>query len=184
MEFHPGKCTTLPVTRRRQPLNSNYHLHNHQLEVVTSAKYLGVAITNDLSWDKHVNSICAKANKTLGFLRRNLKISSSQLKDTAYKALVRPILEYACTVWDPYKTSSEQRLEAVQRRAARYVTGRYHNTSSVSNLLNHLSWNPLKQRRKICRLSMLYKVLHRVCVDNSQLTPAHQSGREDSTASN
>jgi hypothetical protein len=36
-----------------------------------SAKYLGVTISDDLKWESHIN-ICGKANKTLGFLRRNL----------------------------------------------------------------------------------------------------------------
>ena len=173
MEFHPGKCTTLPVTRKKRPLSSEYHLHGHTLDVVTSAKYLGVTITNDLSWDKHIHSICAKANKTLGFLRRNLKISATQLKVSAYKAMVRPTLEYACTVWDPYTKINEDRLESVQRRAARFVTGRYHNSSSVSSLINKLDWHPLKHRRKIARLAMVYKIVHGlVCMDASQLIPA------------
>jgi hypothetical protein len=45
--------------------------YGHTLELVTSAKYLGLTITNKLQWDQHIT---AKANKTLGFLRRNLKI--------------------------------------------------------------------------------------------------------------
>ena len=127
----------------------------------------------NLSWDKHINTICAKANKTLGFLRRNLKISATQLKATAYKAIVRPILEYACSVWDPYTTANEAKLESIQKRAARFVTGRYHNTSKVSNLITTLGWESLKQRRKTNRLAMMYKITHgMVSVDASQLIPA------------
>jgi hypothetical protein len=46
-------------------------------------------------------------------------------------SLVRPTctLEYASSVWDPYQQNDIHRLEMVQRRAARYVTNRYHNTS-------------------------------------------------------
>jgi hypothetical protein len=46
---------------------------------VTSAKYLGVTITDKVNWSQHIDSITNKANRTLGFLRRNLKISSSIL---------------------------------------------------------------------------------------------------------
>ena len=173
MQFHPGKCTTLPVTRKREPMSSKYQLHGHTLEEVCSAKYLGVTITNNLSWDTHINTICAKANKTLGFLRRNLKISATQLKATAYKTIVRPILEYASTVWDPYTTANETKLESIQKRAARFVTGRYHNTSKANSLITTLGWEPLKQRRKINRLAMVYKISHgMVCMDSSQLVPA------------
>ena len=159
MEFHPGKCTTLPVTRSSTPKISNYQLHEHTLATVTSAKYLGVTITKDLSWDTHINNICQKANKTLGFLRRNLKISSTRVKESAYKTFVRPILEYASTVWDPHSQTNINKLEAVQRRAARFVVNRYHNTSSVSCMIDKLNWPSLQHRRRVARLTMLRKIL-------------------------
>jgi hypothetical protein len=64
-----------------------------------------------LQWDQHINNITAKANKTLGFLRRNLKIPSIRIKEQAYQTLVRPLVEYASTVWNPYtKTEWIQRV--------------------------------------------------------------------------
>ena len=158
MSFHPGKCTTLPVTRCRNPLHFDYCLHGHILETVTSAKYLGVTICSDLSWDTHINHLCNKANKTLGFLRRNIKISSRKIKETAYKTFVRPILEYASSIWDPHTEQNTNKLEAVQRRAARFVMRRYHNTSSPTTMLEELKWPSLQDRRRTARLSMLYKI--------------------------
>ena len=160
MSFHPDKCTTLPVTRKTTPFTSEYHLHGQILKTVESAKYLGVTIQKNLSWDKHINNVCVKANKTLGFLRRNLKISAIKLKETAYKTYVRPILEYAATVWNPFSAKHIDRLEAVQRRAARFVVNRYHNRSSVSEMIDRLQWPSLQQRRKSSRLIMLYKIIN------------------------
>ena len=54
-----------------------------------------------MKWTQHINNIVNKANNTLASLRRNLRIKSSDLKATAYKTLVRPIVEYASSVWDP-----------------------------------------------------------------------------------
>jgi hypothetical protein len=81
MKFHPDKCNVLRVTNKTQKTEANYHLHGHTLELVTSAKYLGLTITNKLQWDQHIHNITAKANKTLGFLRRNLKIPSIRIKE-------------------------------------------------------------------------------------------------------
>jgi hypothetical protein len=50
-------------------------LHNHTLESVSSAKYLGITLQSDLKWTQHTNNIVANANKSLEFFKRNLKTS-------------------------------------------------------------------------------------------------------------
>ena len=82
----------------------------------------------------------------LGFVKRNIKTWSQHLKTKTYKALVRPRLEYCASVWDPHTQVAVQRLEMVQRRAARYVMIRHHNTSSISDMMEHLQWPTLAQR--------------------------------------
>ncbi|KAL8614243.1 hypothetical protein ACOMHN_026460 [Nucella lapillus] len=158
MQFHPAKCNTLPVTRKRRPLQFNYQLHDHHLEVVDSAKYLGVTLQNKMDWEDHINSIWTKANQVLGFLRRNLKISSPSIKAKAYKTFVRPLLEYSASVWDPYEKQHKVKLENIQRRAARFVLNRYQRSDSVTTMLEILGWKPLEDRRKKARLLMFYKI--------------------------
>ena len=164
MSFHPGKCTTLPVIspmRMKKLLRPSHQLHNHTLAYITSAKYLGVMTAQDLDWDLHVH-ITTKANRTLSFLRRNVKVNNIRLKEKAYKAMARPVLEYACTVRDPYKEGQITKIENVQRRSARFVLNRYKRTTSVTNLLNHLGWTSLQSRRKIARLTMMYKITNSI----------------------
>lgn len=57
-------------------------------------KYLTVTITDDLRWGLYISNITSKANRTLGFIRRNIKSGNKKIKGTASKALVRPVLEY------------------------------------------------------------------------------------------
>ena len=78
-----------------------YSLEGTVPDNVEKIKYLGVTITNDLNWNTHVRNICTKANRTLGFLRRNLAACPRDVKESAYKELVCPILEYGSSVWDP-----------------------------------------------------------------------------------
>ena len=160
MAFHPEKCNVITITRKENPIKYNYTLHNHTLEHVNIAKYLGVTISSDLKWETHINNICKKANSTLGFLRRNLNISSISMKEQAYKSLVRPSLEYACSVWDPYLQQDIDNIERVQRRAARFVTNKHRNTSNVGDMIINLEWRSLSDRRKDSRLTMLYKIVH------------------------
>ena len=56
----------------------------------------------------------AKASRTLNFLKRNLSNTSRQVKESAYLAMVRPQLEYASDVWDPYHVEDIVELEKVQ----------------------------------------------------------------------
>ena len=133
---------------------------------MTSAKYLGVNFTSGLSWNHHVDEITSKANKCLGFLRRNLNISNCKAKETAYKSLVRPIVEYASPVWDPHTANNIDKIEMVQRRAARFVKNRYRQTSSVTSMLNELQWRSLRNRRADSKLTMFYKIVNdQVAVD-------------------
>ena len=179
MEFHPDKCQVLTITRKRQPVTYNYILNGHQLEHVSDAKYLGITFTNDMRWNQHIDNITAKANKTLHFLQRNVHISCPRLKTTAYQTFVRRTLEYATMVWDPHTKGNIHKIEMVQRRAARYVLHRYHNRSSVSEMLQHLNWPLLEVRRQHQRLAMLYKIHHSmVAVNKAQyLTPAARTSR-------
>ena len=151
MLFHPEKCNTLQVTRARNPLTFTYSLKGQDLEAVNTAKYL----SNNLSWNSHIDRTTKKANSMLGFLRRNLRINNSDTKAAAYKTLFRPNLKYCASVWSPYTAA----IEMVQRRATRYATNRYHNTSCVTDMLQDLDWGSLESRRVKIQLTLLFKVI-------------------------
>ena len=160
MQFNPSKCQVIHITRSRSPLPTTYTLHGETLEAVASARYLGVDIANDLSWKTHVSRITNNAKKSLGFLRRNLKTKSTSLRENAYKAIVRPQLEYASPVWDPHTKDDIQKIESVQRRAARWVLGDYSPYSSVTDMIGKLRWRTLEQRRTDSRLILFYKIIY------------------------
>jgi hypothetical protein len=50
MEFHPGKCNVLTISKKANPVKYQYNLHGHILESVNNAKYVGCQITSDLRW--------------------------------------------------------------------------------------------------------------------------------------
>ena len=94
------------------------------------AKYLDLTLDSNLNFNKHINNICKKANATLGFIRRNTYYCQRYVKIDAYNTYVRPILDHAAFVWSPHTATSINKLESIQRRAARYVKSDYkrHNT--------------------------------------------------------
>ena len=149
------------------------------LEKVDSIKYLGVTITNDLRWNTHISNICTKANRTLGFMRRTLFSCPQNVKGAAYKSMVRPILEYGSSVWDPHPDKLQEELEKVQNRAARFVTRNYvYETGSMTGILGQLKWESLKKRRKDNRLILLYKGLKgKARIPTDDLIPKTRRGR-------
>ena len=185
MKFNISKCNVLRFTRRRHPVLYNYKLHGHYLDTVDSTKYLGVHLSNDLRWNEHVKNISSKANKTLGFLKRNLRHCPSKTKETAYRTLIRPTIEYCSTVWDPFTAKNIKSVEMVQRRAARWVLNRYDRLDSVNDMLYCLNWKTLQSRRSIARLSMLYKMRNNLTyADKNMLQPvSYKSTRSSEHAS-
>ena len=101
-----------------------------------------------------------KANSKLSFLGRNLKSCPEKLKQMAYFSLVCSFMEYVATVWDPYQIYNSDKIERVQRPAARFVKSRYSRYSSVSDMLDVLGWTPLSQRRRVARRILFYKIIN------------------------
>ena len=160
MSFNPSKCQVIQATKARVPIPTSYSLHGQTLKTVSSARYLGVDIASSLSWNTHVDRVASTANRTLGFLKRNIKSKSPYIRKCTYQTLVRPQLEYASSVWDPHTRSNIDKLEMVQRRAARWTLGDYSRYSSVTSMLEKLGWRSLEQRRADTRLCLFYKIVH------------------------
>ena len=112
MRYQPVKCNIMQILRKRTNKTEAYYtLEGTFLENVDSIKYLGVTVTNDLRWNTHISNMSIKANKTLGFLRRNLYQCPKDVKEAAYIGLLRPMLEYGRCVWDPREWSFREKLK-------------------------------------------------------------------------
>ena len=69
-EIYIERYMALTVTLKKHPLLSEYYLHNHKLITVTNAKYLGVTLDFTLSFNRHTDATCKKANSILSFIQR------------------------------------------------------------------------------------------------------------------
>ena len=105
MELHPDKCKLLRITNKSNPTETSYVMHKQKLDHVDEAKYLGILSHKKLSWKFHINSIIKKANQTRRFLQRNVKSCNRDVKAQCYQTYVRPIEEYASSVWDPFNAT-------------------------------------------------------------------------------
>ena len=108
---------------------------------------LDITISHDLSWTLHVVEVVNKANKVLCLIKRTIGSVNKEIFSTLYKALVRPILEYASPVWCPYLVKNIVLLEKVQRRASRLALGQRRGEMSYEDRCEMLRWSQLTDRR-------------------------------------
>ena len=158
MDFNVTKCFSMSVTLKKNIIASEYYISDDLVEKVQSYKYLGVYICNDMRWNKTIDLVVGKANRSLGLLRRNFSTCSRQIREKLYFALVRPHVEYACEVWSPHTAELKHRIEMVQKNGARFVMGDYRQRSSVTELLLHLKWDSLELRRSLFQLKYVHKM--------------------------
>ena len=111
MEFDADKCEVILITTKKNSIIYPYQIHQTTFRSTDQAKYLGVTITPDLSWKCHIGNITKKANSTIAFLRRNIRSSPRDAKAKAYKTCVRPIVEYASTVWSSARTTMLNKIK-------------------------------------------------------------------------
>jgi len=112
-----------------------------------------------MNWNTHIENITEKANLTSAFMQRNLQLCPQRIKAVWYTMVVRPLLEYACTVWDPFTSVNIQKLGSVQLRSARFVMNDYRHTSSVTTMLNTPQCQPLAERTR-CKAVMMYRIVN------------------------
>jgi hypothetical protein len=159
MPLNTLKCNHITFSTKKQRHSTLYtFLDNTLVTKVDTCKYLGIIFDKNLKWNVHIGSVVSKASRSLYFVRRNFKYASRKTLILLYKSLIRPILEYGAAVWDPYHVTLINKLEMVQRRAARLVCNDFNRYSSVSSLLSDLDWDPLLKRRKLIRLCNFFKI--------------------------
>ena len=125
-------------------LNQTYNIHNIPLQPTKAAKYLGVTIDNKLNFNTHISEITRKANSTLSFVSRNFHKCPPRTKEHCIKALVHPILNYGSSVWDPHTQCNISKLEKINKRAARFITGNYiFEHGQTEKNLTQLKWPTL-----------------------------------------
>jgi hypothetical protein len=82
---------------------------------------LGVMVDNGLSFKNHVAQATAKANKIVGIIRRTFDYLTPETFVQLYKSLVRPVLEYGHSVWQPRHKTLCIEVEDVQPRATKLI---------------------------------------------------------------
>ena len=179
LQLNPTKCKYMILSKKKSPVQNGHTLSlgSSVLEEVETFKYLGVLIKNNLSWSDHITGVCNKARQILGLLYRQFYMDSpADTLKQLYLSLVRPHLEYAAQLWDPYAQRDIYKLESVQKFALKLVTHQWD--SSYDELLSLVNVPKLSVRRQNFKLAQVFKIVHGFCYfpDNIfRMQPSHSS---------
>ena len=159
LKFNASKSFLLRISRKRNSKPHSYYLNNELVTSVTSYNDLGVVVGNDLKWSPHIASCTAKANRMLGFLRRNCtQMTDTRCRRLLYLALVRSHLSYGSEVWAPQGSSRDLGLlEGVQRRASKFIVQDYESPYIVR--LKKLNLLPVSYWLELKDLTFFYKCM-------------------------
>ena len=122
LSFNETKCKQKRVKRKIKPISFTFTLNDHQLQTTDTERDLGVCASSDLTWKVQVHKQANKANKKLGYIRRNkMFITSTAARRTLYLALVRSHYGYGSPIWAPQTIELISMLERTKRRATKYI---------------------------------------------------------------
>ncbi len=136
------KCKVMSLYRKQSPIEFEYKIDSQIIDRVSHFTDLGVIIDRKLVFNAHIDKICLKANKMLGFLMRIGK----EFKDISvliqlFYTLVRSQLEYAIVVWQPSQQYLINRIEQIQKKFLYYL---YKKLGFLLYDSNIPMWNQIK----------------------------------------
>jgi hypothetical protein len=126
------------------PINSKFYSEN--LNQVDNHKHLGVTISRNCKWAKHINNICQKATMQIFVLRKLKFILNRNNLSKICVPYILPLLEYACELWDECCSRNADKLNQLQLEAARIITG-LPKFPSKRSLYFETGWETLSCRR-------------------------------------
>jgi ribonucleases P/MRP protein subunit RPP40 len=136
------KCSVLHLGRNNPQFDYTINMENLQTD--TSVRDLGVQMTYDGKFSKHIKSIVTNAHVRLSNIFKIFRSNNPQLLLKAYISYVRPILEYCSPVWSPFYLKDIILIERVQKRVTRKILGK---SKSYKERLDELKLKSLEERR-------------------------------------
>ena len=148
---------------------------NHIINPVESLRYLGVIMSNSCSFNAHIAKTVLSCSRLISWILRTFSKRDKCTMLTFFKAVVRPILEYACQLWSPGTVNLITKLEKMQRSFTKYFFNMHELT--YDNRLKDLNLYSIQRRRERYQIIYVWKILEeKVTNFNPQIVP-NSSGR-------
>ena len=162
MQVHLTK-TTCMLAGTRQRLNESRPLtiqaDGINIQTVSQQKILGVYIDETLTWNPQIDHLCSPISSKISLLRQLATYVPTQAQKLYYQGYILPLLDYGSITWGATSDANLERLEKLQKRAARIILHADFTTSS-SLMFEELGWLSVFDRLKYNKAIMTYKALN------------------------
>lgn len=155
-----NKCQVMSFNGRMEHISYQYSIRNYTLTCVNTVTDLGIILSSDLTFTKQIDKVCSKARSRSAMILKCFQSRDKLLLFRAFTVYVRPILEYCCNVWSPYRLCVIRKIESVQRLFTKKLIGLKDMT--YPDRLKCLNTESLEVRRIKCDLTMYFKILHEI----------------------
>ena len=148
VKFSPSKTELMTCSFKKSNKTNanNIKFNNVTLEAINSHKHLGLVLSHNLTWTKHIETILKTVSPLVDVLKKLKYDLDRKSLETIYFSFIRPKIEYGCHIWDNCSKQDSDMLESVQLEMARIVTGACRGTSHAL-LYEDTKWQLLKERR-------------------------------------
>ena len=162
MKLNEGKTEFMVV----QPQNtearfSRIHITMKKKNIVhaNSIRILGITITKNLKWDKHINEIIKNCKYHLRAYRRAIKFLDIDERKILYNSCIASRLSYGDIIWKETTETLKKRIQVIQNDAARAILLKKPR-ESAKPLLKELGWLNLETKRQLHGEVLMHKIIN------------------------
>jgi hypothetical protein len=157
-----SKCSSLSYSRNKKKITYNYQVAGTVLKSTHEIKDLGVILDEKLSYTNHIEYVSSRAFRTLGFISRNTKHFRDPSSLTIlFNSLVRSVLEFGSTIWNPSYITHINAIERVQNKYIKQLNFRKRlHFASYDQARQYYKMNSLESRRIVLDLCFLHRIIN------------------------
>ena len=101
-------------------------INNVTIDRVNDSKFLGLIISSNLKWNKHINHISIKVSKVVGIMFRLRTILPSDVLQTLYNSLIMPHFYFYCLLTWESTIKTGHKLHLLQKKALRLIDNSHY----------------------------------------------------------
>ena len=156
LKLSTSKCITLHLGKNNP--NFIYTLNREKLETEKSCRDLGVLVSEDCKFSKHINNIVKSAYQKVWQIMKVFESKDAKLLVKAFTTFIRPVLEYCSIIWSPFLLKDINLIEKVQKRFTKRICK--NKQASYAQRLKFFDLQSLEERRIKIDLIETFKFMH------------------------